>query len=242
MKKYLFHTLIFLFIFLPAVNMYSQNTEKAKDSPVKLDLARLSSQLSLTPPQKAEVERILNMIYKQAEKDGQSFKDNPDALIGAAKRRMLMQDNLIGNLLSAEQKVIFREMKKVRVNRFEYTIWKEGLRLTDYQCLKLTDILKHTSSELTGLNDRMKRMSEQDKGLMVDPDRERQRYNQTGLDGRQGRHFRLSAAIETVNEYKIKGIKKILTKEQLKSLKKVKAIVDRELKLLDNNQREKKKN
>lgn len=236
MKKYLILILFFVVTLLTGMSLRAREESATTLSPLKQELAKLSSQLSLTQPQIAEVERILNMIYKQAEKDGESFKTSPDALIGAAKRRLLMQDNLMENLLSPKQKTTFRQLKKERINRFEFTIWKDGLRLTQLQCLKLTVILNNTTRELMGLKERMRLLSEQQRGLMDGSTRDRQRYNQTGIDTGQGREFRLSAAIDTIKQYKAKEIKKMLTKEQKKSFKKVKTIVDRELHIMEKKQ------
>lgn len=231
--------LLLMLCLMPGVFSFAQ--DEAVD-PLQEQLKLLTDRLSLTQEQVTRVEKVFNMAHGQALKDRETFKDNPEALIEAAKRRRSMTDIHIGNIISEEQIEKWNRFKRQRMKKWEFFMIKEGLVLNRQESEAIEDIIDMHRLKMEEMREQM-----------------RDRMGGGGPGGRGGgmrgggmrgggkmgggmRGGGMSGGranpMDKMEDQKNDEIKKVLTIEQWKQYKKIRKLIKAEKEKFRKNMRE----
>jgi len=228
--------LVLLFVGSLVVLQAVEEDEKLLPGPVEV----LTDTLKLSDEQVVTLGGILNATESQESLDHQNFKGNGLALVEAAKRRQVMTDSRIGDMLDDEQKEAFREFKAER-NR-ELFMLAQGLLLDEKQvflvkCL-LDDYNARIDAMASRIKGRMRNRNKDDGGVQVGMGGGRGGGMSGGRGGggkggggmrgggRSG--FDPMQMMKDLDAQKMKKIKEHLSKEQKKVLKQIDDARERE--------------
>lgn len=189
-----------IFFLLLALSMFAfgQEASPSSDEPVKQKVSTLKKDLKLNDVQAAEVVNILVMSGKQAHKDRDTFKADAVALVSAARQRRARERLLINNLLSPEQKEIYKKSQQMSQMERELFMLTEGLLLNPDQAFTVEGILIEHYERFRDF------MPQGGMGAAMRP---RSGNMRRGMG-------RMRSFMKSVNANKNKAIKKVLTKPQ----------------------------
>lgn len=134
--------LLVLFLMCSSI-LYSQS-----NSQLEVKIADYKTRLNLTEKQCEQLRVILLNDEKEAQREREQNKDNPDALIAAAKVRKKFMDQQIQNILTEEQWEKYKNLQKQDLSDRQLLELRERLFLTDEQAEKIAPILAKTREKL----------------------------------------------------------------------------------------------
>lgn len=179
------------------------------------NLKKIDNSLTLNSVQKRKITKILMVEKKQAKHDRKLYRNNPVALIEAAKRRRTTTLMGIKGTLRQEQREKFKKFRRMsRPDRELFTL-KEGLILSKEQTYHIDKIIRYYNNlinvkleEMNEIRDEFRKYAEGNPG------------RRTRRGGQRLNKF-VSSRFKELNKKKQKDIKTHLTKKQKKSYKKI---------------------
>ncbi len=178
-------------------------------------LRKLERNLNLSKGQTVKVAEVLRIQKKQAKRDRKLYKDEPIALIEAAKRRRATTLEGISRILHPDQSRRLRKIERMSPSERELFQIKEGLVLNREQTKHVGKIIRYYNNLIRVKMEEMREI------------REEFRHYAEGNPGRMANRGKnrirkyTSKRFRELNKRKQKDIKTHLTKKQKKQYKKI---------------------
>ena len=127
--------------------LYSQPNNQ-----LEIKIADYKTKLNLTEKQCEQLRAILINAQKEARKERELNKDNPDALLASAKARKERTDTQIKNILTNKQWEKYKNMEKHDLTDRQLLELKERLLLTEEQAKQIEPIMANAREKISELN------------------------------------------------------------------------------------------